>query len=80
MQADTLAHVKAATVFITVTTNEYLATGSGFVMRTEGDTAWIVTNQHVIEPPQERRFGFGPNFPRPPDHGSPLWTWNARNT
>jgi S1-C subfamily serine protease len=72
MAPETLQQVKDATVFITVETPEYLATGSGFVLRTEGDTAWVVTNEHVVAPPPERRFGFGPNFPRPPRFGRPI--------
>lgn len=63
----TLEHVKAATVYIKVESDDYLACGSGFVMKADGDTVWIITNDHVVSPPPERRFG----LPRPPRFGPP---------
>jgi S1-C subfamily serine protease len=52
-----LEELKAATVFVKVTAGPLHATGSGFVLRVEGDTAYVVTNEHVIHPkapPQQR--------------------------
>lgn len=46
-----LAKLKAATVFIKVRAGAWEASGSGFVLRVEGDTALIVTNDHVVTPP-----------------------------
>ncbi len=66
-----LQELKAATVYIkNETPNVGMATGSGFAIRSQGDTVLIVTNHHVIEKlkPEEqvpmRRFGppRGPRF------------------
>jgi hypothetical protein len=46
----TLAAVKAATVFIKVEVGRESGSGSGFVIKTEGQTAYLVTNNHVIDP------------------------------
>src|SRR5262245_31215502 len=46
--ASLLAKLKAATAFIKVHAPTYGATGSGFVLRVDGDTALIVTNDHVV--------------------------------
>src|SRR5262249_4361806 len=43
--------IKAATVFIKVEAGALGATGSGFVVKSEGETAYVVTNHHVIESP-----------------------------
>ncbi|MGL4420229.1 MAG: S1 family peptidase, partial [Gemmataceae bacterium] len=48
--AETIAKVKEATVFIKMRHGEIRATGSGFLVRSEGDTGYIVTNNHVIDP------------------------------
>ena len=50
--AKTLAELKAATVFIKVETARAAASGSGFVIRVDDDTALIVTNEHVVVPPR----------------------------
>ena len=42
--------VKAATVFVKIKSPEIAGSGSGFVVETNGDTAYIVTNRHVVEP------------------------------
>ncbi len=42
--------VKAATVFVKFKTPEIAGSGSGFVVESEGKTAYIVTNRHVVEP------------------------------
>lgn len=47
----TLADIKAATVFVKIETARVSGSGSGFVMRIDGDTALIVTNDHVVSPP-----------------------------
>jgi S1-C subfamily serine protease len=46
-----LAQLKGATVYIKVDYGVAKATGSGFVVKTEGTTAYVVTNHHVISPP-----------------------------
>lgn len=42
--------LKAATVFVKVRTDRMGATGSGFVLKVDGDSALIVTNDHVAVP------------------------------
>jgi S1-C subfamily serine protease len=46
----TLAAIKRATVFIKVDVQGLSGSGSGFVMKVDGDTALVVTNHHVVEP------------------------------
>jgi S1-C subfamily serine protease len=63
--------IKAATVFVKIKTPEIAGSGSGFIIKTENDTAYIVTNRHVIEPKEvevviERR----PAAPRASGRGS----------
>jgi S1-C subfamily serine protease len=48
---ETLAALKAATVFVKVDTPRGGETGSGFLMKVDGDTGYVVTNHHVITPP-----------------------------
>ncbi len=60
MSSATLSAVKNATVFIKTGTGS----GSGFVIRTEGDEAWIVTNHHVLQ--SEQRKAAGQPFIPPP--------------
>lgn len=45
-----LGKLKAATVFIQVSAGAVRGTGSGFVLRVDGDTALVVTNDHVVHP------------------------------
>ncbi len=49
---ETVAAIKAATVFVKVEVVGLSGSvsGSGFVIKTEGDSAYVVTNHHVIEP------------------------------
>jgi S1-C subfamily serine protease len=67
-----LQELKAATVYIKNTTaNVGRATGSGFVVRSQGDTVWVVTNHHVVAPlkPEDmpgRRFPGRPRVPARP--------------
>jgi S1-C subfamily serine protease len=48
LPADVLERLKAATVFVKVRTAQGVASGSGFVLRREGDDAYLVTNHHVV--------------------------------
>jgi S1-C subfamily serine protease len=45
--ADLLTRLKAATVFIKVSAGHVQGTGSGFVLKVDGNTALVVTNNHV---------------------------------
>src|SRR5262249_44234513 len=49
-----LGKLKAATVFIKVSTGPIEASGSGFVLRVDGNTALVVTNNHVVTPGEKR--------------------------
>jgi S1-C subfamily serine protease len=58
---ETLTKIKNATVYIKVEGPDISGSGSGFVMKSDGDTALVVTNQHVVEPEAgEIRGGPGP--------------------
>lgn len=76
LRADVLQKVTRATAFIRVDVGNQAATGSGFLVKAGGDTAYVVTNFHVIaveekqpQPqPQRRvpfRFRHGPFRPAP---------------
>jgi S1-C subfamily serine protease len=54
VSASVLQQLKEATVFIKREAGRLSATGSGFVMKLDGETAYIVTNHHVIDPTGER--------------------------
>lgn len=60
LPAAQLQKIKAATVYIKVTHGDLMASGSGFVVHSAKDYGLIVTNQHVVQPPEEllqqRRF------------------------
>jgi predicted Zn finger-like uncharacterized protein len=75
--------VGRATAHIMVEGTNFRATGSGFLVKVNGDTAYLITNEHVVAAPDEpepeknpppRRFG-PPGFraPRfgPPGFGQP---------
>lgn len=72
-----LDHLKAATVFVKVDSKDFGASGSGFVMKVQGDTVYVVTNAHVIDPKIEieitRPRGNGPmaGMPQMPRFGPP---------
>jgi S1-C subfamily serine protease len=51
LPAETLAVLKAATVFVKVSIGKLEATGSGFLMKVDGNTGYVVTNDHVVAPP-----------------------------
>ena len=46
--AETLRHLKSATVFITVEIGGDKRSGSGFLFERQGDAGYIVTNAHVV--------------------------------
>jgi S1-C subfamily serine protease/HEAT repeat protein len=48
-----LKELKAASVYIKAMTATMGATGSGFVIRAQGDTVYVVTNHHVVVPSKE---------------------------
>ncbi|HWE38199.1 MAG TPA: trypsin-like peptidase domain-containing protein [Isosphaeraceae bacterium] len=48
----TVAEIKGATVYIKTSVGPVEASGSGFVMRVEGGAAFVVTNHHVVTPPE----------------------------
>ena len=73
----TLQAIKDATVYIKVEAAQGAGSGSGFVMSAQGDTALVVTNQHVANP----KFKYeGPSMggPRPrfgpPSSASRAWS------
>jgi S1-C subfamily serine protease len=45
-----LQDIKAATVFVKIKAGPYQASGSGFLMKVDGETGLIVTNEHVAVP------------------------------
>src|SRR5262245_56461262 len=45
-----LSPLKASTVFIQVKGDVLSGSGSGFVMRSEDDAIFLVTNRHVVAP------------------------------
>ena len=48
-----LQQIKEATVFVKVEAGRDSGSGSGFVMLTEGETAYVATNHHVVTPEPE---------------------------
>jgi S1-C subfamily serine protease len=64
LPAEQLKKIKAATVFVKVAFGNLEGSGSGFVVHAAKDYGLVVTNEHVISPPQPRA-GFG-RFPPPP--------------
>jgi S1-C subfamily serine protease len=67
-----LDDIKNSTVFVKVDAGSMAGSGSGFVIRKDGNSAYIVTNHHVITPPADANpmAGFrpfpGPRFPLRP--------------
>ncbi len=45
-----LGALKAATVFVKVDADNLSASGSGFLLKHDGEDAYVVTNNHVIDP------------------------------
>jgi hypothetical protein len=56
---DVLRSLKSATVFVKVEVGKTLTSGSGFVFKTGKDSAWIITNHHVIRPTLPVKHGTG---------------------
>lgn len=55
MQADVVARVKEATTYIRTTAGDGTSiSGSGFLIRVDGTTGYVVTNHHVIAAPTEK--------------------------
>ncbi len=50
LPVQTLTEIKGATVFIRITKDKLAGSGTGFVIRTDGDTAYVATNEHVAVP------------------------------
>jgi S1-C subfamily serine protease len=46
----TLTKIKASTAFVKAKTGPIETSGSGFVIRVDGDTAYVATNHHVVNP------------------------------
>src|SRR5579872_4406562 len=57
LPADTVRHLKDATVYVKTEIGPLKMTGSGFVIQVTGDSALIVTNHHVIAKPAELKVG-----------------------
>jgi S1-C subfamily serine protease len=49
---ETLQEIKAATVFVKTKVGTASMSGSGFVLKVDGDSALVATNHHVIAPPR----------------------------
>ena len=69
---DLIAKTRRATALIRVDAGSRAASGSGFIIQSNGDTAYLITNHHVIDlraeepaPPQGNPGKF-PGPPRPP--------------
>src|SRR5205823_4978235 len=56
---DVLKSLKSATVFVKVEIGKLSTTGSGFVLKTDKDTAYIITNHHVVRPTVPVKHGTG---------------------
>src|SRR5690349_7471529 len=59
LDAQILQKVKGSTVFVKVADGKEKATGSGFVVRSEGSTVYVVTNDHVVDLLPESRYQRG---------------------
>lgn len=79
LSAELTEKVRRATAYIRVDAGSQSATGSGFIVQANGDTAYLITNHHVIDVDDEPRpqarpggppgFPGRPGFPRPPRIG-----------
>jgi S1-C subfamily serine protease len=49
-----LKPLKGATVFIKVAAGRLSCTGSGFLCKVDGDTGYVITNHHLVNPEAER--------------------------
>ncbi|WP_165235278.1 S1 family peptidase [Aquisphaera insulae] len=50
---ETLSRIKACTVFVKAAMGAAEATGSGFVIRVDGNVAYVATNHHVVHPRED---------------------------
>src|SRR5262249_57878028 len=48
LSKEMLEFIKAMTVFVKVEAAQFKASGSGFLIRVDGDTGFIITNEHVV--------------------------------
>ncbi len=55
LTAERLGALKGATVFVKADAGRFGMTGSGFLMRLDGRTGLVVTNDHVVTPPASLR-------------------------
>ncbi len=53
LSAQALKDLKGATVYIKVAAGRLSCSGSGFLVKVDGDTGFVVTNHHVINPEAE---------------------------
>ena len=60
LPTELLDKLKAATVFVKAKSTLGVSSGSGFVLRTQGDDAFIVTNHHVVA---DHEAGLGRKLP-----------------
>ena len=78
---EVVAAIKDATVYVKIKAEGLSGSGSGFVVKTEGDSVYVVTNDHVVEPKTEtvtvepkkrpsvpRTREYFPTLPRQPYH------------
>jgi hypothetical protein len=56
---DVLKSLKSATVFVKVEIGKLSTSGSGFVLKKDRDTAYIITNHHVVRPTVPVKHGTG---------------------
>src|SRR5262249_412059 len=67
LSKEMLEFIKAMTVFVKVEAAQFKASGSGFLIRVDGDTGYIITNEHVVnnEVPDSSSRPTGPGRPSP---------------
>jgi S1-C subfamily serine protease len=53
LSPEALKDLKGATVFLKVQAGALAGSGSGFLVRVDGDTGYLVTNHHVVNPEAE---------------------------
>jgi uncharacterized protein (TIGR03067 family) len=53
LSARALRDLKGATVFVKVAAGDLSCSGSGFLVKVNGDTGFIITNHHVVNPEAE---------------------------
>jgi S1-C subfamily serine protease len=59
-----LAEIKEATVFVKMDAGKISGSGSGFLIRVDGHTAYFATNDHVVTPPSTTIVAMGRLKPR----------------